>query len=146
LHRADQAADRVPVRGLKRLADADPAALWLCLAEGLALLSSAHPVVTLWQAHRSDAPDRFAPVRDAMAAGRGEHALVWRDGFSATLQALPEADALFVRCLLDGRSLADALDRAGSGFAFDRWLPLALQHGWLQAVDTRPSLPKGGKA
>jgi hypothetical protein len=138
LHRAGLAADRVAVRGLELLADGDPAALWLRPAAGLSLISSAYPVVSLWQAHRSDAVERFAPVREALAAGRGEQALVWRDGFMATLHALPEADALFVQALLDGRSLASALDRAGVDFAFDGWLLQALQHGWLQAVDLRP--------
>jgi hypothetical protein len=139
LHRAERAADPRPVHGLDRLADGDPAALWLRPAEGLALLSSAYPVLSLWQAHRSDAADRFASVREALAAGRGEHALVWRDGFRATLRALPETDARFVRALLDGRSLATALDAAGAEFAFERWLLQALQHGWLQAVDLGPS-------
>jgi hypothetical protein len=138
LHCAEHATDPRPLRGLDMLADGDPAALWLHPAEGLVLLSSAYPVVSLWQAHRGDAADRFAPVREALATGRGEHALVWRDGFKATLQVLPEADALFVRGLLDGRSLAGALDSAGAGFAFERWLLQALQHGWLQAVDLRP--------
>jgi len=138
LHRAALAADRAAVRGLELLADGDPSALWLRLAEGLALLSSAYPVVSLWQAHRIDAADRFAPAREALANGQGEHALVWRDGFMATLLALPEADALFVQGLLDGDSLASALDRAGTGFDFERWLLQALQHGWLQALDSRP--------
>jgi hypothetical protein len=30
--------------------------------------------------------------------------------------------------------LADALDAAGDGFAFDRWLVQALQKRWLVAV------------
>ena len=35
-------------------------------------------------------------------------------------------DAAFVRALLDPLPLSDALDAAGSGFAFDRWLADAL--------------------
>jgi hypothetical protein len=138
LHLADRAADPGTVSGLEHLAGHDPAALWLRLTEGLMLLNSAYPVASLWQAHRSDAADRFAPVREALAAGRGEHALVWRHGFRASVLALPEADASFVRALLDGRSLAAALDAAGAGFDFARWLAQALQHGWLQAVDLQP--------
>jgi len=138
VHRCEQAADRSAVRGLDRLADDDPAALWLHPAAGLALLHSAHPVASIWQAHRSTAADRYDPVREAFAAGRGEHALVWREGFKAAVLALPEAEASFMQGLLEGATLARALDRAGAGFDFQRWLQRALQRGWLQAADTRP--------
>ncbi len=139
LHRAEQAADRTAVAGLHLLAEADPEALRLHPADGTALLRSAHPVVSIWQAHRSQAEDRFAPVRQAFAAGRGENALVWRDGFVATLQSVDEDDARFMQALLDGRSLAQALEQAGAAFAFDRWLQQAVPLGWLAAVGTYPA-------
>ncbi len=136
VHRAEQAADRGAARGLERLAEADPARLQLRLAAGVALLCSAYPVVSIWQAHRSEAADRFAPVREAFAAGRGENALVWRDGFKAARAALPEADARFMQAAAR-RPLAGAGARpAGAGFAFDGWLLQALQQGWLQAFET----------
>ena len=135
VHRADQADDRGPLVGLERLAQADPATVRLRLAAGLALCESAHPVVSIWQAHRSTADDRFAGVREAFAAGRGENAMVWRDGFQVRVQALPEADARFMRALCRAQSLGAALDAAGSGFDFGQWLPQALQGGWLAAVD-----------
>jgi Putative DNA-binding domain len=138
VHRAEQAAERGPVLGLEQLAQADPAWLRLRLAEGLALCASAHPVASIWQAHRSSAEDRFAGVRAAFAAGRGEHALVWRDGFQARVQALPDADARFMQALLQAQPLDAALDAAGTGFAFEHWLPRALQCGWLAAVEFQP--------
>ncbi len=138
VHSAEQAAERGVATGLEQLAAADPALLRLRLAEGLALCRSAHPVASIWQAHRSAAADRFASVRQAFAAGRGENALVWRDGFKAAVRPLPEADACFVQALLDGQALAPALDAAGVDFGFDRWLVQALQLGWLQAVEIHP--------
>jgi hypothetical protein len=95
-----------------------------------------HPVARIWHAHRSTAEDRFAGVREAFALGLGEHALVWRDGFQARVEALPAADAQFMQALREGQTLAAALDAAGAGFAFERWLPQALQRGWLTAVET----------
>ena len=136
LHRAEQAADRSAARGLELLAEADPMRLQLRLAAGVALLCSAYPVFSIRQAHRSEAEDRFAPVREAFAAARGENVLVWRDGFKAAASTLPDADARFMQAALDGRSLAQALDDAGAGFAFDGWLRQALQQGWLEAFET----------
>jgi hypothetical protein len=138
LHCAAQAAEQGVVAGLERLAEADPSHLQLRLAEGLVLCRSAHPVASIWRAHRSAAADRFASVREAFAAGRGENALAWRHGLQPAVLALPEADARFMQALLDGQALAPALDAAGDDFAFDRWLLQALQQGWLQAVECRP--------
>jgi hypothetical protein len=135
VHVAEAAADGGPATGLQRLADTDPAVLQLRLRDGLALCRSAHPVASLWLAHRSDDADRFAPVREAFAAGRAESALVWRDGFKATVSLLPEAEARFVQAVLDGQPLAAALDAAGAEFDFERWLLQALRCGWLASVN-----------
>ena len=138
VHSAEQASDAGEAAiGLDRLASDDPDALWLHLAAGTALLSSPHPLATIWTAHRSNAAERFAPVREAFARGAGEHALVWRQGYKAQVTALPEAAAGFTRAVLAGMSLGQALDEAGPDFAFEPWLLAALQQGWLAAVDTR---------
>jgi Putative DNA-binding domain len=137
---AEQAADgRSAVEGLQQLAEADPAALRLRLAEGLALLCSPYPLASIRLAHRSPAADRFDSVRAALAGGHGEAALVWREGFSVRVVVLPEAEARFMRTLLDAGSLADALDRAGDSFDFAGWLAQALRQGWLKAVESRPA-------
>jgi DNA-binding GntR family transcriptional regulator len=136
VHGAEQAAERVAAAtGLERLADAEPAALRLRLAAALSLVSSPHPVATIWHAHRLSAPDRFEPVREAFTRAAGEHALVWRDGYKAQISILPEATARFIQATLDGRSLGRALDLAGADFAFEPWLLAALRQGWLQAVE-----------
>jgi len=136
VHCAEQAADGSgPATGLERLGDTDPAHLRLQLAPGTALVSSAHPVVTIWQAHRSDAVDRFEAVRAAFGRGAGEHALVHRIGFKAVVSAVTEAEASFMQALIEDRSLEHALAAVGADFAFEPWLLAALQQGWLAAVD-----------
>jgi hypothetical protein len=135
VHRAEQAAEHGPAMGLELLAEADPGRATLRLADGLALCASVHPVASIWLAHRSLAADRFAGVRQAFASGQGENALVWRDGFTAAVRVLPEPEARFMQALLDGRTLTTALDAAGAAFAFVRWLPQALQCGWLHSVE-----------
>jgi hypothetical protein len=159
VHRAASAADARPVTGLERLAHGDPAALWLQLQPGSTLLSSPHPVVTLWQAHRGlagrgagdmsgylpgdlpgDTTDPFAPVRAAFAAGTGEHALVRRSGWRTDVLALDAGTARFTAALLAGRTLSDALHAAGTGFDFEPWLLDALRGHALAAVTSHPVL------
>jgi len=136
VHRAEQAADRAPeVAGLQRLAGTEPAGLMLHLDAALTLIASAHPVVTIWQAHRHSGAERFDAVREAFARGAGEVALVWRDGYKAQVTVVAEATGGFMQALVDGQSLAHALDSAGAGFDFEAWLLGALQQGWLGSVE-----------
>jgi hypothetical protein len=135
VHRAERAADAAPAQGLERLASDDPAALVLRLAPGTALVESRHPIVTIWQAHRSSAEDRFAPVRAAFETGAGECALVARDGWRATVRALQTGEARFTQAVLAGRSLGNALTHAGDDFPFEAWLIAALQQQRLAGVE-----------
>lgn len=137
-HRAEGSADAAEApAGLEHLGTGDPGTLVLVLQPGVALVDSRWPVATLWQAHRSSAEDRFAAVRDALAAGRGEAALVWREGWRAQVEALPAPEATFTQALLAGQPLAAALDAAGPDFNFEPWLLDALRHGRLAAVQTQ---------
>lgn len=137
VHRAESSADVAdPPEGLEQLASHDPDALRLLLQPGTALVDSRWPVATLWHAHRSTADDRFAAVREALAAGRAEAALVWRAGWRAQVSALSPPDAAFTAALIAGQSLAQALAAAGADFVFEPWLLDALRHGRLAAVTT----------
>ena len=144
LRRTVAATRLAPPTGLECLAETEPTRLRLRLLPGAALVSSAHPVATIWHAHRSDAPDRFDPVREAFARGGGEHVLVWRDGYKAQVTALPEAAGRFTQAVVDGLSLDRALDVAGADFAFEPWLLAALQQGWLAAVRRSNPTPNQG--
>lgn len=137
VHAAAQAADAPDAApGLQALAGTDPARLRLRLAPGTALVASHWPVASIWLAHRRPPDDaaRFAAVRDAFAAGRGETALVARDGLRVRVSALAAPEAAFVQALLQERALADALDTAGTAFAFDRWLADALASRLLASI------------
>lgn len=137
VHRAEMApdADLDPAR-LARLGDSDAARLHLRLAPGAALLFSDHPVATIWQAHRSTGPDRFAPVRAAIAAGQGEPAFVWRQGWRGQVAALTPDQAVFTVAVLAGASLAEALDAVPT-LDFETWLLQALGQQWLSDVEMR---------
>jgi len=139
LHRAERAADGpASPAGLERLAEADPARLRVVLRPGTALVVSAAPIVTIWQAHRSDAADRFAAVRAAFAAGRGENALVQRRGWKAEPSAVDAPVARFSAALLAGATLASALTEGGADFDFEHWLIGALHGGAIVGIEENP--------
>jgi Putative DNA-binding domain len=142
LHLQDSAADAPAApQGLEQLAQADLGRVSLRLRPGLALVSSPHPVATLWQAHRSHAADRFVPVHEALAQQRGEHALVWREGFAPRVSVLSETRAAFMQALLDQASIEQALATAGANFDFEAWFIEALRCGWIVALaQTSPTL------
>lgn len=138
LHRNERAADAaLDATSLALLESTDPAQLHLRLMPGTALLSSVWPIATMHRAHQleGDAAERaFEAVREAIAAGRGEHALVTRQGWRAVAQAIDAGRAAWTHDLLDGVNLAEALARAGEGFDFAAWLADALRESWLKEV------------
>ena len=108
----------------------------LCrLRPALALVVSNWPVVTIWQAHRSDDADRFAAVRQAFANDVAETALVARPQWRATVSVVHEATSKFMAALQGGAALARALEAAGATFLFEPWLHEAVRQQWLQAVE-----------
>ncbi|HEX3141524.1 MAG TPA: putative DNA-binding domain-containing protein [Rhizobacter sp.] len=134
LAQAERAADETPeLATLNLLAELDAPLLHLALMPGVALLSSPHPVVSVWLAHQpgDEAEAHRTAAREALAAGTGEHALVWRFGWRARAMAVPAETARWTFGLLRGDNLAVALEHAGSGFEFEPWLVQALQHGWV---------------
>ena len=143
VHLAACAADAAAAPGaFDRLADTDPAALWLQPRPGTALLQSLHPVASIWRAHQEEVEevevvaataDRFADVRAALARGQAESALVWRQGWRVHVAALDASDAAFTHALLQGQTLGAALSGLSDrpGFDFEAWLVATLTRGWL---------------
>lgn len=142
VHLAEIAADAAldPAR-LSRLAGPDPERLRLRLAPGAAVIVSTYPVATIWLAHRRTDAERFAPVRAAFDAGRGETAFVWRCGWRGDVAPLDVAEAHFMQALVAGAALGAALD-AAPALDFDAWLIRALREQWLADVaDTAEETP-----
>jgi hypothetical protein len=134
LAQAERAADATAdLTTLNLLTQADASQLCLQLMPGVALLSSAHAVVSVWLAHQpgDEIGLRQAEAREALAAGVGEHALVWRAGWRAKVLAVSADTARWTRSLLQGEALARAFDQAGPSFEFEPWLMQAVQHGWV---------------
>lgn len=145
VHTIEHAADVPgPPSGLGLLAQLDPTQLTLRLRPALAWVESRWPVVTIWQAHRSDDADRFAGVRQAMAGHVVETALVARPQWRASVCAIDQATARFMAALQDGTALAGALDACGNAFQFEPWLHDAVRQQWLQAVEPIANASLGG--
>ena len=135
LHCNERAADAsFDAESLALLAEGDPQHLRLALMPGTELVSSRWPIVTIHRAHQSGADEDFAQARDAIERECAQHALVWRDGWRATLTELVEPEVAWTASLLCGANLASALDQAGSGFDFAAWLTRAIQQRWLKGV------------
>lgn len=149
VHTAERAADgsldgphgELPA-GLQALADHDPEVLQLTLLPGTAVVASAHPIVSIWQAHRRTDVDRFDAVRAAFAEGRSESALVARSGWKASVGLVAAAEARFVTALLAGQTLGAAFLTAAPDFEFEPWLIQALRSGLLTAVSPQAHPPE----
>lgn len=142
----ESAADADLERGtLMLLAERAPDTLRLRLLPSLQLLASDWPVATLHAAHQQPAEadtDAFAPVRDALAARRGESVVVARIGWRAHVLPIDPASFGWMQALHAGLALDAALAAAGDAFDFDPWLVLALQRGWLWKVEPIDESPE----
>lgn len=148
VHLADRAADDdAPATGLPQLTTHDPASLRLRLRAGHTVLRSVHPVHAIWAAHRSNAPDRFEPVRQAFAAQRADAVRVRRQGLRVEVDRIDIATAHFEQALLQPPTphgtLHSALTTAGPAFDIEAWLIDTLHRDGLAAVvaDTAGALP-----
>ena len=138
VHQAQSAADcELDANSLKALLDTEPDTIWMKPKPGTQVLVSAHPVVSIWQAHRQPAVaglDRFAAVRQAFASAPAQTALIWRNGWQVHVAALEPSDAQLTQALCQGESLGRALTLVATEaeeFEFEPWLVTALQRGWL---------------
>ena len=152
VHRCERAANAtLDAASIARLGDTDPQRLHLELRPGVAVLRSRWPAVMLHEAHRhSDPASMLAAVREALANGVGESALVSRSGAGAGWRAqVHRVDATCVAWtarLLAGDALTEALSAVGGATAgsdsapFDlaAWLASALREGWLKGIRVAP--------
>ena len=142
LHRAASAPDAVlDAASFALLASPDDAPpVSLRFSPGAMTLASAYPVVSIINAHlhRQPALDDAASL---LSLGRGETALVWRQGFKPRTRTLSAAEHLLIAGLQNGLPLDTALGRAlslGSAFDFNTWLSQAVQTGLVTGATHLP--------
>lgn len=128
----DQSAD---LATLALLTSHDPAQLHLVLAPGCAVVRSAWPIASILGAHLEASPS-LEEAGAQLRAGVAQDAVVWRAGWRPRVRLALAGEAEVLQVLLDGGSLAHALevpDGAGT-LDFGQWLPLAVQTGLVLAV------------
>jgi hypothetical protein len=133
-HVCERAADaELDAVSLARLEAREPADVKLLLRPGSAVLGSTWPVASIFEAHHSE-PRNLDAAREALAQRRGEVVLVARHGWRCAVHRIDTSTLAWTECLLNGATLATALERAGPAFDLTRWLTRALQEEWLQGV------------
>jgi len=132
---------------LQVLADFAPRELFISLAPGAAVLRSAWPIASVWQAHRPGAPAAAFDDARARVAGRsGETVFVWRPEWVGRVEVVDEASACFLEALLEGSDLARAMadaTRVSADWSFEAWLARAIGVGWLAWARHGPAPPGG---
>jgi hypothetical protein len=142
---AFHAADAAPVamRALAALMQAPEqlANASLALHPSLAIVQSAHPIVSLWSAHQQDDAVRDARLAD-VCMDSAESALVFRDASDdAIVLELPTADAALTAAIAAGSPLG-AAQVAHPQADLVRVLSLLLRHGLATGVGDPPSAPE----
>ena len=132
-HAADAAPIPVPVIGALTQAPERLARAALVLHPSLAVVRSAHPIVSLWAAHQLDDAERDARLSQ-VAMHRAEAALVFRDAADdALVIEVPDADAALAAAIAAGTPLG-AAQAAHPQADLVRVLSLLLQHGLVAGV------------
>ena len=104
----------------------------LVVNQGVVLLRSAYPIVSIWEAHQSPLPEKtpsFTEAKKLLAQGSGQSALVYRSGWRVLVQELREKDMAWLESFKAQRSVADAL--GGSTLVETHFA------GWLQDMVAR---------
>lgn len=144
LHRLAFAPDGIAQpHTLQQLIDHEPQFLHLVLAPGWQVLHSTWPVQDIVNTHRQlpdDEQQRAACVQELWARVEGASSsvvphpmLLWREGWQPRVRECLAGEAEFLSALEQGANLQTALD-SSPHFAFDQWLPLAVQSGLLHQI------------
>lgn len=113
----------------------------LALHPSLAVVRSAHPVVSLWSAHQQDDATRDEQL-SVLRLGSAETALVFRDpSDEALVLKLPDADAELTAAIAAGAPLG-AAQHAHPQANLTRVLTLLLRHGLVTGVGTPSAAPE----
>ena len=134
LRRAYHAADAAPVAP-EALGALPPDALLntrLALAPAMQVLRSPWPIHGIWRYNTEDGAPKPAP--------QAQDVLITRPEFDPTPQVLPPAGAVWIRALMAGATIGEALEQAAAedeAFDLGATLALLLQGGAVTGLDSK---------
>lgn len=140
--RCERAADaQLAASSLSWLAEAEPDQLYMALKPCVQLVDASWPVLALWQAHQGPVDTHEDAARRALqeaSAALTQAVVVWRNPSQLQMAAVPAADAVWMRRLIEqpAQPLSALLAQAPEGFDFSLWLHQAVSQGWLWRVST----------
>ena len=120
----------------------DLASCSLILNKGIQFFRSMYPVVSIWEAHKSETPKdtlSFAQAKRMIAKGRGQSALVYRAGWKGMAEVIPEKDLLLLEAVRDQRSIAEVFgEDVLKDTNFTYWLQDMIAKGVIVGAKTIP--------
>jgi hypothetical protein len=133
LHLCASAENRLAdLSSLALLTTQAPEQVAMEMAVGCAVVRSPWPVASIMSAHLEQTPS-LEEVGTQLRMRLAQDAVVWRAGLRPRVRAGLAGEADLLQALLQGQSLADALDGAPA-LDFGLWLPIAVQSGLLLKV------------
>ncbi|MEQ9547617.1 MAG: DNA-binding domain-containing protein [Marinobacter sp.] len=88
----------------------DLASCSLILNKGLHFFRSMYPVISIWEAHKSESPKdtlSFAQAKRMIAKGRGQNVLIYRAGWKGMAEIIPENAVLLLEAIRNQLSIAE---------------------------------------
>lgn len=136
IHLAQHGEDNtVDQASLQRLADTEPQHIIVEFNPNVSMIVSEYPIVDIYDAHHAEHQlSRKQAMQRAksalMTSNKRTSVLIYRPEYQPQARELKEAEAMFVKHLLAGDSLAFALDQVSgdSKFSFEQWLITAIEH------------------
>lgn len=105
----------------------------LILNSGVHFFRSTFPIVSIWEAHKSQEPKdtlSFAQAKRMIARGKGQNALIYRMGWRGVAESIEEHDVLLLEQLREQKSIAEMF---GGGLLqatnFTSWLQTMISKG-----------------
>jgi hypothetical protein len=131
LHGIDQVFEQST---LQLLGNCEPEHIFIKFNHNVKLLETDYPITDIFQAHHGvDELQRTTAMKNAQAALSSscieQTVMIYRPEFQPKVAMLLADEAVFMRCLLSGQSLANALNLVSDSkqFSFENWLIKAIE-------------------
>jgi hypothetical protein len=131
LHGIDQIFEQ---SSLQLLGNCEPEHIFVKFNHNVKLLETKYPITDIFQAHHDvDEQQRITSMNNAQkalaVAPKEQTVMIYRPEFQPKVTTLMAGEDVFMRCLISGQSLANALNLVSESkhFSFENWLMKAIE-------------------